>query len=128
MKNKTFTITADQLNNSGTILLDASMVLYQTTIADGLISGVIYSKEIQLINNCGANLEYNFMANENEYNSYLADDTNYSFISLPYGYSLEDDNIVNRCKRFLIKKDSGTATSDIRVDFINYVGFEIRWV
>jgi hypothetical protein len=128
MKNKKYTITTDQLNNSGTITIDSSMVLYQTTIAQGLVSGVIYPKEIQLINNCGVDIEYTFMSNDNEYSDYLLDSTNYSFISLPNNYTLENDNVFKRCKRFLIKKESGIATSDIRIDFINYVEFEIRWV
>jgi len=130
MRNRTFTITVDQLNNSGTIKIDSSMTLYQTTIAKGLVSGVIFPKELQSINATGCDLEYNFFANENEYSEYTADDTNYDFIYLPNNSTLEDNNVLNRCKYFLVKKenDTDTATSDLRIDFINYAGYEIRWV
>jgi len=128
MKNKTITITADQINTDVPIMVDASMSLYQTTINDGTVSGVIYPKEIQVINSTGCDLEYNFMANDNEYNDYLDDGTNYDFIHLPNETTLEDNNVMNRCKYFIVKKESGLATSDLRIDFINYVGFNIKWV
>ncbi len=128
MRNKKVVITTDQLNNSGTVRVDTYMTLYQTTLAKGLVSGVVYPKEIQAINTTGCDIEYNFMANDNEYSSYVLDNTNYSFISFPNNTTLEDNTILNRCKYFLIKKDSGTATEDLRIDFINYVGYEIRWV
>lgn len=130
MKNKTFTITTDQLNNSGTIIINTSMILYQTTINQGYVSGVIFPNEMQTINSTGIDLEYNFMANDDEYNDYLDDSTNYDFIYFPNNSTLEDNNVMNRCKYFLIKKQNelDEAESNLRIDFINYVGYNIKWV
>ncbi|MCP4650373.1 MAG: hypothetical protein GY853_09890 [PVC group bacterium] len=123
MKNKQVTITADQINNSGLITIDATMKVYQNTINYGVTERTLYPKELQIINESGANLEYNFFANDEEYSGYVKDPTDFTFISLPNNYFTQDDGVLNRCSTFVIQRVGDVATGNLRIDFINYVNF-----
>ena len=66
MKNKTVTITADQLNTSGVITIDSAMAITQISADSADPTITLFPKEFQCINNTGVDLEYNTFGNNEE--------------------------------------------------------------
>ena len=60
MRNKTVYVTIDQLNNSGTVVLDATMTIYQNTIGYGTVSQKLHPNGLQSINQTGVDLQEAF--------------------------------------------------------------------
>ena len=120
MYNKTVTVTTAELA-SGVVEIDTTMTKVTSSNKEGISSGTLYPREIQVINNCGVDLEWNMLANETEYNEYVDDSTNFGFILLPSTDILQDEKRVNKCFKFLVRPISGqVATADLRLDFISY--------
>lgn len=130
MKNKRIEILSTVLDVaidfSTTIEIDVPMTYVYSTQLDGTVNEVVYHpREIQIINDCGTEIEWLIIANAEEYAEYLLDQTNFSFVRLPSGEVLQDDSRgLQRAYKFLVRKNTfgivGTATADLCIEFLNY--------
>jgi hypothetical protein len=125
MLNKQVTILQADLNNS----VDSSPieipVAKTINIYDmsGKVTGtkVVYPKSIQIINDCGAELEYNPVLTQEEYNDYVKTPADLVYQRLLKNYTLQTDHSnFPQCYKFLIRAKTETVTSDLIVEFINY--------
>lgn len=130
MKNKRVEILATILDVaidfSTTIEIDVPMTYVYSTQLDGTVNEVVYHpREIQIINDCGTEIEWLIIANAEEYAEYLLDQTNFSFVRLPSGEVLQDDSRgLQRAYKLCIRKNTfgivGTATNDLCIELLNY--------
>jgi len=122
MLNKRVTITSANLNASysgDTIEVDPSMEFTVNPIA-GEVTKTIYPIGVQIINDTGAEIEYNAVTSVEEYNMYS--DTNPPVLQrLPKnGILTTDYTNFPKCYKFLIKAREATASKDLIIEFINY--------
>lgn len=121
MKNKRYTITATDINTGSIQTLTIPMTVVRTSSNGEVQTIVLKPLDVQSYNYSGADLEFNFFANDDEWNEYQADATNFDFITFGNETMLTADarNFLS-CYKFCIKKKSGTATADLEIEFINY--------
>lgn len=122
MRNKRFEVTLAEVNSKVIKVIDVPITI--TTPSPSLQTdvGVYFPIEIQIINDCGAGVEFLILANQDEVKEYDADPSGYSsFIRIPKNAVLSDDfTSFNRCLKFLVRGYETTATSDLVIEFINY--------
>lgn len=124
MINNRFTIDKDDLNGTfagGTyITLDPKLTIENSAIYNSYDQDM-YPIAIQVINDCGAELEYNPVLTETEWNLYTKDPTKLVFQRLQENTVLGTDHAnFPKCYKFLIRAREATVTSDLIVEFINY--------
>ena len=122
MLNKRVTIAYADLNASyagDTIEVDPSMEFTVSPIA-GEITKTIYPIGIQIINDTGAEIEYNAVTSVEEYNMYS--DTNPPVLQRLQNNGILTTDYTNfpKCYKFLIKAREAKATKDLIIEFINY--------
>lgn len=122
MLNKRVTIPYATLNNSysGSVIeIDPSMEFTSNPIT-GEVTKTVYPIGIQIINDTGAEIEYNAVTSVEEYNMYS--DTNPPVLQRlqKSGTLTTDYTNFPKCYKFLIKAREATASSDLIIEFINY--------
>jgi len=122
MLNKRVTIAYADLNASyagDTIEVDPSMEFTVNPIA-GEVTKTIYPIGVQIINDTGAEIEYNAVTSVEEYNMYS--DTNPPVLQRLQNNGILTTDYTNfpKCYKFLIKAREAKATKDLIIEFINY--------
>ena len=124
MINKRFEIAFADLNIGDPIILDIEIVKTILPVTGDLSNTdtrYLYPQQIQVINDCGAGVEWLSVSNEEEYAEYVADPSLFTFVRLPIGFTLQDDfTSFGRCYKFIIRAYELTATTDLTLEFINY--------
>jgi hypothetical protein len=121
MINKRFEITAATINAGTAIESDVEITKIIPAINGDTDTRYLYPQQLQVINDCGGNIEWLSLSSIEEYEEYTDNPSLFTFVRLPNGYSLQDDfTSFGRCYKFIIKLYSGTATSDLTLEFINY--------
>jgi hypothetical protein len=122
MRNSRAIVTVSELNSGSVKIIDPMMTYCQYDVFGNVLSSqFLYPIDIQLINDCGANIEFNSILHETEYIDYQKDPTQFAFQRLPSNSVLQPDHTnFERCYKFLLRKYSGTATSDLTIEFINH--------
>jgi hypothetical protein len=123
MFNKTVTVTTTELS-SGVVAVPATLLVNRKRedLSRGWFSGTLYPRELQIVNNTGADLEWSIMSSEEEYQDYVLNSTEpeFGFVLLPNLEVLQDEKRTNRMTYFLVKPAAGqTASANLRIDFIN---------
>lgn len=125
MRNKRFTVPFADLNSSvggsNNIVLEVPQTRTITSVVGNSEIRVMYPLEVQIINDCGTELEF-LILNKDEWVDFQKDESVlFDFVRLPNGGTLTDDYApMNRCYRLLLRAVSATATQDLKVEFINY--------
>ena len=114
MYNKKFTVTVAEIN-AGTVK-ELDIIL---SIPVGPVTLKFYGRELQIVNNCGAEFGFNIIVNETEYKKYVANPANFGFNRVPKNVILNRD-IPRRVYKLLIKGLENTATEDLIVELLNY--------
>jgi len=122
MRNSRAIATAAEINSGLVKEIDPMMTYCQYDAFGNVLSTqYLYPIDIQLINDCGAGVEFNSILNENEYIDYQKDSAQFAFQRLPADSVLQPDHTnFERCYKFLLRKYIGTATSDLTIEFINH--------
>lgn len=122
MLNKRVTIAYADLNASFAgdyIEIDPSMEFTVNPIA-GETTKTIYPLDIQIINDTGAEIEYNPVIREEEYAMYSG--TNPPVLQRLQKSGILQSDYTNfpKCYKFLVKAREATASSDLIIEFLNY--------
>ena len=121
MVNKRFTVAFGDINSLADNVLDILDTQTVTSVTGNTDVRDWYPKEIQIINDCGAGVEWLIIANELEYADYVANPSSFVFVRLPSGYALQDNfNSLGRCYKFIVKGYKASATSSLILEFISY--------
>ena len=121
MINKRFIVACSGIN----LLTDQ---IFEVEIAKSNISPIgdtdiryLYPNEIQIINDCGAGIEWQSLASSTEYVEYSGSPSSFTFVRLPSNNVLQENfNSFGRCYKFIVRGYESTATDDLTVEFINY--------
>lgn len=111
MRSQTFTITAANINSGTLQQLDVTI-----TQDDG---DFLSPRELQIINDTGANVEFTILANEEEIDAFNAGSTEFAFLYLPTNFSINNTQLP-RTIRVLVRRVSGSATKNLRIDLSLY--------
>lgn len=77
-----------------------------------------YPQELQIYNNSGTDVEYIILDSPDDEILFDNSDTKFAYILIPNGKDISRK--ISKCYKIVIKKVSGgTATADLRMDFIN---------
>ena len=121
MKNKRGIITLANINLNTPQEVSVEEVEVQNSLSGRTDTRYLYPRQIQLINDCGAGIEWLALESEEEYNKYIATPGDFTFIRLPKNFVLENDWIsFGRCYKLIIKGYEVTANIDLTVELINY--------
>lgn len=121
MINNRFTLTSTQINTTLDIVLSTEIIKNNSSVIGNTDTRYLYPLEIQIINDCGAGVEWLLLSNLDEYNNYIANPTSFVFVRLPYGHILQENfNSLGRCYKFVIRGYETTATDNLICEFINY--------
>lgn len=121
MKNLRVTITKDQINAGTLIEIDPKIVGERKAFGGKVEYVNLYPISIQIVNDCGAEFEYNIIISEKDFADYQEDDTYYYFQRCPNGMIVMSDHTrVPTCYRFLLRGTESTATKNLYIEFINY--------
>lgn len=122
MKNKSFTVTSTQLNTGSVIEIDVKMIITDVSEVSGTLTFLLTPLQLRITNNSGVNIFWNVIDTMDEYADYLKYPVNYELLPLKPSESVINP-IVQRIYKILIKKDTvGTATGNVIIYGINYVG------
>lgn len=117
--------TITQSNINANTVQEVIVPYYYTErkLATGEIySGTLYPQDLQIINSCGAAIEWLTLRDDEEYADYLINSgTLYNFIPLPKSSVLEDASGFYKCKRLLIRGTETSANANLDIIFINYI-------
>lgn len=122
MLNKRVTIAYADLNASFAgdyIEIDPSMEFTVNPIA-GETTKTIYPLDIQIINDTGAEIEYNPVISEEEYAMYSG--TNPPVLQRLQKSGILQSDYTNfpKCYKFLVKARETSASKDLIIEFLNY--------
>jgi hypothetical protein len=128
MKNKRVTILAADINAGTLITIDPSMP-WDIKNSIGVIDHqTLYPISLQIINDCGAGVEFNIINSIIDYADYqiaasIPATVNdfYAFQKVPNGGLIHTDYTkIPRCYKFLIRGYEVGATKDLAIEFIGY--------
>jgi hypothetical protein len=121
MINKRFTILSTDINSKTANVLDVELTKVITSPIGETDTRYLYPLEIQIINDCGAGVEWLLISSVEEYAEYINSPSSFTFIRLPQDSILQENfNSLGRCYKFIIKGYETTATESLIVEFINY--------
>jgi len=121
MINQRFVITHTDLNVGDPIVLNVEIIKTNTSVTGNADARKLHPQEIQIINDCGAPLEWLSLNSAAEYAEYVANPSSFTFVRLLKTYILQDDfTSFGRCYKFIIHATALTATSSLTVEFIGY--------
>lgn len=122
MLNKRVTIAYADLNASFAgdyIEIDPSMEFTVNPIA-GETTKTIYPLDIQIINDTGAEIEYNPVISEEEYAMYSGTNPPVLQRLQKSGILQSDHTNFPKCYKFLVKARETSASKDLIIEFLNY--------
>lgn len=125
MRNRNFTVTSANIETGNVQLVDSIPIgetISPVQNNDNNPVTYYYPKDILIRNSTGAEIGINLFENTTEYNLFVASDTNYQLIRIPNNTTYEIKNIP-KTEKIVIKKISGTATSNLLIQCINYRHF-----
>ena len=122
MKNRVFTITDSQLNSGEEIFIDDIPIGYglETFNTDLNRINYFYPKQVIINNYTKATIGINIFYNEKEYIEYQSDNSNFDYIIVYSGSTLENKNLT-KTQSIVVKRLDGFAESNLTIQFINYV-------
>ena len=122
MKNKRVEVSAVNINLNTEQILDPVMTI-TTTTPTGITENVTwYPTEIQIINDCGAGIEWLKIDDADELAEFNLSATNHDFIRLPASSTLVNDVLrFGKAYKFMVKGYANTATLPLVVEFMSYV-------
>lgn len=123
MKNKSFTVTAAQLNTHG--------VIDTTTVLSGIPAfpctdtrvRYYYPKRVQFINKSGQDVGVNIFSSPTEYAEYTASPVNFDFFTVPSATVFNmgtSENLPNAYKIDVQLSGVVTATGNLTIECIGY--------
>jgi hypothetical protein len=125
MRSKRVSITHTNINTKLNQEIDMTMVIQHLNQDPK----TCLPKEIQIVNECGAGVEFLFLTDVEEYNEYLAEvaaapdpeDVQFNFVRLPKDEILSDDSTsLPRAYKMIVRGYETTATKSLLIEFINY--------
>ena len=123
MLNKRVTIAYADLNASFAgdyIEIDPSMEITMGTTVTGVVKKTVYPLDIQIINDTGAEIEYNPVISVEEYAMYSG--TNPPVLQRLQKSGILQSDYTNfpKCYKFLVKAREASASKDLIIEFLNY--------
>jgi len=124
MYNRRLTVTSAQLNTGNIITFSNGDIRMDKGIPDarGRIRPKIwFPKEIQIINDTGAEVQINFIHDVAEKKDYDVNPSDHELVRLPYNFVMEEDIHMPRFEYLLVKGTIGTAhNKDLIIELLNY--------
>lgn len=119
MKNLLFTVTDTQLNTTTDVEVDVTMKITKYLPTGGSTSSYLYPIQLYIPNTTGTNVLFNIFEDEEEYNEYVADPTNFVFLPILDGNALSNSD-VTKFYKIIVRGESATAASNLLIYCINY--------
>lgn len=119
MKNFLFTVTDTQLNTTTDVEVDVTMKITKYLPTGGSTSSYLYPIQLYIPNTTGTNVLFNIFEDEEEYNEYVADPTNFVFLPILDGNALSNSD-VTKFYKIIVRGESATAASNLLIYCINY--------
>lgn len=119
MKNLLFTVTDTQLNTTTDVEVDVTMTITKYLPTGGSTSSYLYPVQLYIPNTTGTNVLFNIFEDEEEYNEYVADPTNFVFLPILDGNALSNSD-VTKFYKIIVRGESATAASNLLIYCINY--------
>lgn len=122
MKNKRVEVPLADINAGTVQTLNPVIEIVRTSINEDDKIEYWYPIGIQIINDCGKDVQWNCVSNKYEETDSITNPSNYAFIRLPSLADLQDmgTNIGKMYKFYIQGYGGSTATSDLIVEFKNY--------
>ncbi len=121
MLNKRFVTTSTNINTNSDLVLDTEIIKTTSSPIGNTDSRYYYPTEIQIINDCGAGIEWQILSSYEEFVEYSGSPASFTFVRLPKDNTLQENfNSLSRCYKFVLRGYEVTALSDLTLEFINY--------
>ena len=126
MRNRRVEIDSADINTGLTQEIDVRHIVTETSYGGMTIDRVWTPLAFQIINDCGAGIEYNIIIDEFDYTEYEKDliETGgdwYQFQRVPAGAVAQDDHTnFPKSYKLLIRGYESTASQNLIIEFINY--------
>lgn len=125
MKNKNFTVTSTNIETGNPQVIDSIPIGETISPVNNNDNNPVYyyyPQRLIIKNTTGADIGFNVFENTAEYNAYVADSTNYQLIRIANNTTYEFLDLP-KTEKIVIQKTSGTASSNLLVQCINYRHF-----
>ena len=125
MRNRNFTVTSANIESGNVQLIDNIPIGETISPVNNNDNNPIYyyyPKQLLIKNATGAEIGFNVFESTAEYNDYLASGTYYQLIRIPNSTTYEFKDLP-KTEKIIIQKISGTASSNLIVQCINYRHF-----
>jgi hypothetical protein len=122
MRNRNFTVTSANIESGNVQLIDNIPIGETITPVNNNDNNPIYyyyPKQLLIKNVTGAEIGFNVFESTAEYNDYLTSNTNYQLIRIANNTTYEFKSLP-KTEKIVIQKISGTASSNLIVQCINY--------
>lgn len=132
MKNRKFVVSSASINSG--IITEIDPVLSSTQLSFyGIYENkTYYPIDLQIVNDCGASIQFNIITSTKDYKDYQTDSTYYDFQRIPKNEIVQAGHTnVQRPYKFLIQGydlDNYPATSDLIIEFLNYQPYNFTLV
>lgn len=120
MINKTITITQAELDTNAVVEKNVYLDITESTVINNEKTYRYYPNIIQLINQTGQTIKYNFISNDSEYTKYTKDATNYALITLHNNekYIWRRTEVLPIVSKILVQMPTGSSSADFIVESI----------
>jgi hypothetical protein len=119
MKNLKFTVTSVQLNTTSDVEVDVTMTITKYLPTGGSTNSYLYPIQLYIPNTTGTNVLFNIFEDEDEYNEYVSDPTNFVFLPILDGNALSNSD-VTKFYKIIVRGETATASADLEIFCINY--------
>ena len=122
MKNKSYTVAYADINANTVQEIDVPLTFSENLVTGNVDVKTLYPNEILSINDTNANLEWTTIKDADEYADYLINSgVCYDFIPFPKNSTLGNGSNFYKCYKFLVRGTETSASSDLKITFINYI-------